>query len=67
MLGTKRMFEIGYMTALFVVLGIGVLGFVLGSLAAFVLWMKSENRLSSRATSRSPVIATSSSRWKIHC
>ena len=65
MLGTKRMFEIGYMTALFVVLGIGVLGFVLGSLAAFVLWMKSENRALKQGYIE--IIATSSSRWKIHC
>ena len=38
------MFEIGYMTALFAVLGTGVLGFVLGSLATLLLWMKSEDR-----------------------
>jgi hypothetical protein len=36
------MFEIGHMTALFGALGIAVLGFVLGSLATFALWMKSE-------------------------
>jgi hypothetical protein len=37
------MLEIGYMTALFAAFGIAVLGFVLGSLATFVRWMKSED------------------------
>ena len=35
-----QMFEIG---ALFAALGIGVLGFVLGTLATLLLWMKSED------------------------
>jgi hypothetical protein len=38
------MFEIGYMTALFAALGSGVLGVGLGSLATFMLWMRSEDR-----------------------
>jgi hypothetical protein len=37
------MLEIGCMTALFAAFGIAVLGFVLGSLATFVRWMKSED------------------------
>src|SRR5262249_35915210 len=39
----SKMFEIGYITALFYGLGIGVLGFVLGALAMSVRWMKSED------------------------
>ena len=39
----NQMFEIGYMTALLAAFGIAVLGFVLGSLATFVRWMKSED------------------------
>ena len=38
-----QMFEIGYMTALLAAFGIAILGFVLGSLATFVRWMKSED------------------------
>jgi len=37
------MVEIGYITALFSVRGIGLLGFVLGALAMSVRWMKSED------------------------
>jgi hypothetical protein len=37
------MFEIGYSTALFSALGIGFAGFVLGVLATFWYWMKSED------------------------
>jgi hypothetical protein len=37
------MVEIGYITALFSALGIGLLGFVLGALAMSVRWMKSED------------------------
>jgi hypothetical protein len=37
------MFEIGYSTALFSALGIGLAGFVLGVLATFLYWMKSED------------------------
>jgi hypothetical protein len=38
----NQMFEIN-MTALLAAFGIAVLGFVLGSLATFVRWMKSED------------------------
>ena len=37
------MVEVGYVTALFSALGIGLLGFVLGALAMSVRWMKSED------------------------
>jgi hypothetical protein len=37
------MFEIGYSTALFSAFGIGLVGFVLGVLATFLYWMKSED------------------------
>ena len=37
------MFEIEYSTALFSALGIGLVGFVLGVLATFLYWMKSED------------------------
>jgi hypothetical protein len=37
------MFEIGYSTALFSALSIGLVGFVLGVLATFLYWMKSED------------------------
>jgi len=37
------MFEIGYISSLFAVLGAGVLGFVLGSLVTFAIWLKSED------------------------
>ena len=52
------------MTALFSALGIGLLGFVLGALAMSVRWMNQRTAISSVATSRSPVTATSSSPWK---
>jgi hypothetical protein len=58
------MFEITYMSALFAALGIGVFGFLLGSLAMVVFWMKSEDIDLKRATSRFAAFATSSSRWK---
>ena len=37
------MFEIGYSTALFSALGIGLVGFLLGVLATFLYWVKSED------------------------
>jgi hypothetical protein len=37
------MFEIGYSTALFSALGIGLAGFVLGVLTTFLYWMKTED------------------------
>jgi hypothetical protein len=37
------MFEIGYSTALFSALGIGLVGFVLGGFATFLYWIKSED------------------------